>query len=163
MATSVEEKRIQIKIDTDQLTQYRPRTSQQSKNKIKKTKKIQPPTKSDLIYQYHALTMAQIVDINIDDDHQSMRKLTEKMQEGKVVIPQTLDHIYPSCLGFRRTFNHPKINLHTGLIDTTLTFRIMPLPDQEPLLDRTFIERAVVSRKLEVISLEKKLKIDTET
>jgi hypothetical protein len=38
-----------------------------------------------------------------------------------------------------------------------------PPPDQEPLLDQTFIERAVVSRKLEAMNLEKKLKTDTDT
>jgi hypothetical protein len=63
----------------------------------------------------------------IDEDNQSMSKLKEKMQEGKVSISQILDRIYPSGFGFRRASKHPKINLHTGLIDTTLTFRITPL------------------------------------
>jgi hypothetical protein len=171
-ATSVEEERIQIKIDSNQLTQYRPRKTQQE-SKRKKPKKMSPPSKSDNIYQYHALMMAQIVDINDDNDTRSKRKLAEKMQQGKTIIAQNLTTIEKDMTqtntinGQRRVYIHDQINVHTDKIETHATiqssFSEHPLPDQEPLLDRPFIERAVVARKLDEQYLKKKLKSDTDT
>ena len=45
-ATSVEEQRIQIKIDSNQLTQYRPRKTHQERKK-RKLKKMASPSQSD--------------------------------------------------------------------------------------------------------------------
>jgi hypothetical protein len=135
----VEEERIQIKIDTNQLTQYRPRKSQQN-SKSKKPKKMSLPNKSDLIYQYHGLIMAQIVDINIDDDTRSKRKLTDKIQQGKLITAQNLTAIAKdiaqtkTIIGYRRVFIHHKISVHTVKSETSATIRLSysehPPPDQ---------------------------------
>ncbi len=120
-ATSVEEERIQIKIDSNQLTQYRPRKTQQE-SKSKKPKKMPLTSQSANIYQYHALKMAQIVDINIDDDTRSKRKLAEKMQQGKIIITQNLTTIEKDMTqtntinGQRRVYIHYPINVPTDNI-----------------------------------------------
>jgi hypothetical protein len=172
-ATSVEEKRIQIKIASNQLPQYRPRKP--TKSIARQKSKTQLPNQSDIIYQYHALMMAQIIDINIDDETRSNKKLTETLSQ----LQKDKDQHHSSVVGKRRTFEQSKRNTNTGLINPTLTIHTTPTSDPEstrmiPTFDlvlgerRKFepcplIKKAAVSRRSEAAILEKKLKTDTDT
>jgi hypothetical protein len=172
-ATSVEEERIQIKMATNQLPQYRSKNL--PKNVARQKSKRTTPSQSDLIHQYHALMMAQIIDINIDDETRSKRKLTEKLAQ----LQKYKDHNYPSTFGKQRVFEQSKIDTYTGLIDQTLTIHTTPIFDTKstrmtPTFDlvlgerREFepclpIKKAAVSRRLEAAFLEEKLKTDTDT
>ena len=119
--------------------------------------------------------MAQMVEINIDDETRSNRKLTEKLAQ----LQKYKDHNYPSTFGKQRVFEQSKIDTYTGQIDQTLTIHTTSIFDPKstrttPTFDlvlgerREFepclpIKKAAVSRRLEAAFLEEKLKADTDT
>ena len=87
------------------------------------------PSQSDDIYQYHALMMAQIVDIHEDNDTRVKKIDAKKMQQGKTIIAQNLTTSEKGMTqtntinGQRRVYIHDQINVHTDKIETHATIQ----------------------------------------